>query len=69
MSEKAFRTGKCPKCMEELTVPEDLASFSCMYCGARLSQDDVSDEGVSVRFDFSRITTPTASPSGPNTED
>ena len=41
MSEKAFRTGKCPKCMEELTVPEDLASFSCMYCGARLSQDDL----------------------------
>lgn len=36
---------------------------------ARLSQDDVSAEGVSVRFDFSRITTPTTSPSGPNTED
>ncbi|MBT1676010.1 phage portal protein [Curtobacterium aurantiacum] len=36
---------------------------------ARLSQDDVSDEGVSIRFDFTRITTPTASPSGPNTED
>ena len=25
MSEKAYRTGKCPKCLEELTVPEELA--------------------------------------------
>lgn len=33
--------GKCPKCMQELRVPAGLAQFSCMYCGARLSQEDL----------------------------
>ena len=42
MSEKAYRTGKCPKCLEELTVPEELEEFSCMYCGARLTQKDLA---------------------------
>lgn len=36
---------------------------------ARLSQDDVSDEGVRVRFDFGDLTTPTASPTGPVMKD
>lgn len=37
MSEKACLTGKCPKCMETLSIPEGLAEFSCLYCGARLT--------------------------------
>lgn len=41
MSEKAYLIGKCPKCMEELRVPEGLSAFSCMYCGARLSPEEL----------------------------
>lgn len=41
MSEKKFLTGRCPKCAEELTVPEGLAAFSCMYCGARLTPEEI----------------------------
>lgn len=41
MSDKVYRVGKCPKCMEELRVPEELDAFSCMYCGARLSPEEL----------------------------
>ena len=39
--EQEFLTGKCPKCMQELRVPASLAEFSCMYCGARLTADEL----------------------------
>ena len=34
-------TGPCPKCGRELNIPAELESFSCMYCGARLTQADL----------------------------
>ena len=39
--EQEFLTGKCPNCMQELKVPCDLAQFSCMYCGTRLTQQEL----------------------------
>lgn len=39
MNEKEQRSGKCPQCGEMLTVPAELAEFSCLYCGARLRQE------------------------------
>lgn len=30
-------TGLCPKCGHTLNIPADLADFSCMYCGERLT--------------------------------
>lgn len=39
--EKQVLNGRCPNCMQELKVPEELAEFSCMYCGARLKQEDL----------------------------
>ena len=34
-------TGRCPKCGRELNIPAELEDFSCMYCGARLTQADL----------------------------
>jgi len=42
MSEQEFLTGRCPKCGEELKVPAKLEQFSCLYCGARLTPDDLA---------------------------
>ncbi len=39
--EQGFVVGRCPKCMQELRVPEGLEQFSCMYCGSRLSQAEL----------------------------
>ncbi|MCQ2418747.1 MAG: hypothetical protein MJ085_03070 [Clostridia bacterium] len=33
--------GSCPHCMHELQIPAELVNFSCMYCGARLRQDEL----------------------------
>ena len=38
MSEQEFVNGFCPQCGEALKVPAQLTQFSCMYCGARLTQ-------------------------------
>lgn len=38
MSMDEFVNGFCPQCGEALNVPQGLAEFSCMYCGARLTQ-------------------------------
>ena len=35
-----MKTGICPKCKKELSVPADLAEFSCMYCGERILRAD-----------------------------
>ncbi|MCD2491296.1 hypothetical protein LQE92_01470 [Lacrimispora sp. NSJ-141] len=37
----ANREGKCPKCGGALCIPEELETFSCMYCGAVLSQEEL----------------------------
>ncbi len=37
----ANREGKCPKCGGALSIPEELEKFSCMYCGAVLTQEEL----------------------------
>ena len=37
MSEQNFKTVVCPECGAELQIPQQLTEYSCMYCGARLS--------------------------------
>lgn len=32
-------TGTCPKCGHELQIPAELESFSCLYCGERLTRE------------------------------
>ena len=44
MSEQEFVSGFCPKCGERLKVPAKLSQFSCMYCGARLTADELLDK-------------------------
>lgn len=44
MSQQEFITGKCSQCGEELRIPAHLESFSCMYCGARLTPADLVEE-------------------------
>ena len=61
MAEQEFVSGFCPKCGEMLKVPSQLAQFSCMYCGARLSREElvfelpaapsVPAEEAAARFD------------------
>ena len=43
MSEQHEWSGLCPKCGGELRVPGTLDEFSCMFCGARLSADELLD--------------------------
>ena len=31
-------TGLCPNCGHALQIPAELESFSCMYCGERLTK-------------------------------
>ena len=44
MAEQEFLNGFCPRCGEMLKVPAALAAFSCMYCGARLAQEELVTE-------------------------
>ena len=49
-----FFTVQCPQCCRELQIPTELESFSCMYCGARLSKEQFVPqipvgEGVEAR--------------------
>ena len=37
-------TGLCPQCGHTLHIPAELASFSCMYCGARLTKEQLEAE-------------------------
>ena len=36
--------GLCPQCGHTLHIPAELASFSCMYCGARLTKEQLAAE-------------------------
>lgn len=54
--EKEFQ-GSCPQCGHELQIPAELPTFSCMYCGARLRQDElirpeISSEEALEALDF-----------------
>lgn len=42
MSQYDMLRGTCPKCSETLEVPAHLKQFSCLYCGARLTPDQIS---------------------------
>ena len=44
MEEQEFRSGKCPQCGHALKVPAELTKFSCMYCGARLTKEQLAAE-------------------------
>ncbi len=44
MNEESYLEGKCPKCGEDLRVPERLQTFSCMFCGAKLKPEDLVQE-------------------------
>lgn len=44
MSDQEYIVGKCRQCSEELRVPARLETFSCMYCGARLTPEDLITE-------------------------
>ena len=37
-------TGLCPKCGHALNIPAELESFSCMYCGERLTPRQLQAE-------------------------
>lgn len=39
-----FWTGGCPKCGASLQIPASLKQFSCMYCGARLTPEELVTE-------------------------
>ena len=41
MEEQEFRSGKCPQCGHALKVPAELTKFSCMYCGTRLTMEEL----------------------------
>lgn len=42
MAQTELLRGICPKCGENLEVPAHLKQFSCMYCGARLTPDEIA---------------------------
>lgn len=55
MDEKAFLEGICPKCRNTIQIPHGLDSFSCVYCGARLtpaqllSQEETGGESLDAQ--------------------
>lgn len=51
MEKQEFRSGKCPQCAHDLKVPAELEKFSCMYCGARLTQDELVTDAQPASVD------------------
>ncbi|MCI5993303.1 MAG: hypothetical protein MRZ24_04635 [Clostridiales bacterium] len=58
MEQQEFRSGSCPQCGHALKVPAELEKFSCMYCGARLTQPELvtqqplaADEAAVAAYD------------------
>ncbi len=41
MEQSTTRTGICPGCQHTITVPGELESFSCLYCGKRLTPEQL----------------------------
>lgn len=50
----ANREGKCPKCGGDLSIPEELLQFSCMYCGAVLRQEELVCSGLEKKKEKTR---------------
>lgn len=48
MEHKDILSGSCPKCGEKLEIPAHLEAFSCLYCGARLTAQDLSGKETPV---------------------
>lgn len=49
MDDKTFLTGICPRCKHTINIPPALDSFSCVYCGARLTPAELlSPEDISA---------------------
>ena len=48
MEHKDFLSGNCPKCGEKLEIPAHLDAFSCLYCGARLTAEDLNKKAETV---------------------
>lgn len=51
---QTFFTLRCPQCGHDLQIPTELESFSCMYCGERLSKEQFipqvpTGEGVKAK--------------------
>ena len=44
MEQNNLLTGLCPQCGEKLEIPAHLESFSCLYCGARLTAAQLTAE-------------------------
>lgn len=42
MTEQNFLTGICPHCGNPLQIPGHLNDFSCLYCGKRLTPQDIA---------------------------
>lgn len=42
MERSDLMKGVCPRCGEALEIPSHLKQFSCMYCGSRLTADDIA---------------------------
>ena len=52
MTHEANLTGICPHCRETLSIPAHLTQFSCLYCGARLTADQLRAEKVPAAEDL-----------------
>lgn len=52
MAQIESRSGCCPKCGQALLVPAHLLEFSCLYCGARLTPEQLQSEDDSIRLSF-----------------
>lgn len=46
----AMLSAPCPKCGQGLQIPGDLQEFSCMYCGVRLTRDDLLQDGADALY-------------------
>ncbi|MFI3313615.1 MAG: CFI-box-CTERM domain-containing protein [Eubacteriales bacterium] len=55
MSEQEMIIGKCTQCGEELRVPSRLERFSCMYCGQKLTQAEITASEVPVEGDAGQL--------------
>lgn len=46
MTQAHMLHGLCPKCGQNLDVPGHLAEFSCMFCGTRLTPEELQEEAT-----------------------
>lgn len=53
MSQTSF-TLRCPQCCHDLQIPSGLETFSCMYCGARLTMEQFVPQVPAVEGEGAR---------------